>query len=68
MKFIWLITNLLIIILILVRIPNNVGLTNFSTKSNFFGSVSSGEKFLNSITWILILGYIFLAFKFNFTV
>ena len=68
MKFIWLIINLLLIILILIRIPNNVGLTNFTTKSNFLGSANSAEKFLNNFTWLLIICYFFLALKFNYSI
>ena len=65
MKFIWLIISLLLVILILVRIPNNAGLTNFTTKSSFLGSANSAEKFLDNITWILIVSYFLFAITFN---
>ena len=67
LKLIWLITNVLLILLILIRIPNNNGLTSFITKSDFFGSPTSTEKFLNGFTWFLILCYLLLAIKFNFS-
>jgi len=67
-KFIWLIINLLLVILILVRIPNNAGLTNFTTKSNFLGSANSAEKFLDNLTWILIICYFLFAITFNYSI
>ena len=68
MKIIWLIINLLLVILILVRIPNNAGLTNFTTKSNFLGSANSAEKFLDNLTWILIICYFLFAITFNYSI
>ena len=68
LKFIWLIISVLLILLILIRIPNNAGLTSFATKSNFLGSPTSAEKFLNSFTWFLILCYFLLAIKLNFSI
>ena len=67
LKLTWLIINVLLILLILIRIPNNAGLTNFAIKSDFFGSPTSTEKFLNGFTWFLILCYFLLAIKFNFS-
>jgi len=66
LKFIWLINNILLTILILVRTPNNSGLESFATKSNFLGSPNSAENFLNKFTWILIGSYFIFALKFNF--
>jgi protein translocase SecG subunit len=66
LKFIWLIYNILLTILILVRTPNNSGLESFATKSNFLGSPNSAENFLNKFTWILIGSYFIFAIKFNF--
>ena len=68
LKLIWLIINILLILLILIRIPNNTGLTSFGTKSNFFGSPTSAEKNLNSLTWFLIFCYFLLAIKLNFSI
>jgi protein translocase SecG subunit len=68
LKFIWLIINVLLILLILIRIPNNAGLTSFATKSNFLGSPTSAEKFLNNFTWFLIICYFLLAIKLNFSI
>ena len=67
LKLIWLIINILLILLILVRIPNNAGLTSFATKSELLGSPTSTERFLNSFTWFLILFYFLLAIKLNFS-
>jgi len=66
LKSLWLINNILLIILILIRIPNNSGLENFAAKSNLLGSPNSAEKFLNQLTWVLIINYFILAVKFNF--
>jgi protein translocase SecG subunit len=66
LKFIWLLNNILLIFLILIRTPNNSGLESFTTKSNFLGSPNSAENFLNKLTWILIGSYFILAIKFNF--
>ncbi len=67
LKLIWLILNILLILLILIRIPNNGGLASFTTKSNLLGSPNSAEKFLNNLTWFLIACYFGLAIKFNFS-
>jgi len=66
LKLIWLILDLLLIISILIRIPNNTGLQSILTKASFLGSPSSAEKFLDKITWLLICLYFFFAIKFNF--
>jgi protein translocase SecG subunit len=66
LKFLWLIGNIFLIALILIRTPNNAGLENFATKSNLLGSPNSAEKFLNQLTWILIINYFILAVKLNF--
>jgi len=68
LKLIWLIINILLILLILIRIPNNAGLTSFATKNDFLGSPTSAEKFLNGFTWFLILCYFLLAIKLNFAI
>jgi protein translocase SecG subunit len=67
LRFIWLIINILLILLILIRIPNNAGLTSFATKSELLGSPTSTERFLNSFTWLLILFYFALATQLNFS-
>lgn len=68
LKIIWLVINIALVILILIRIPNNAGLTSFATKSNLLGSPNSAENFLNSFTWLLIICYFLLALKFNFSI
>jgi len=65
LKFIWLILNIFLILIIFIRTPNNGGLTSFATKSNLLGSPNSAEKTLNNLTWGLIFGYFILAVKFN---
>ena len=64
-KILWLLLSLCLIILILIRIPNNGGLNNFSINVNIIGSPNSAEKFLNQSTWLLIFLYLCLAIKFN---
>jgi protein translocase SecG subunit len=65
LKILWLLLSLFLIILILIRIPNAGGLNNFSINVNLIGSPNSAEKFLNQLTWFLILLYLGLAIKFN---
>ena len=68
LKVIWLLLSILLITLVFLRIPtNNSGLASFATKSNLLGSPSSAEKFLNNLTWLLIIIYFILAVKFNFS-
>ena len=65
LNIIWLFCCIFLIILILARIPNNTGLGSISIKNNFLGSPSSVDKFLNKLTWGLIIIYFLLASKFN---
>nr|YP_009028877.1 preprotein-translocase subunit g [Coscinodiscus radiatus]AGH28421.1 preprotein-translocase subunit g [Coscinodiscus radiatus] len=65
LKVFWIILSLFLIILITIRIPNNGGLTNFTIKNNLLGSPNSAEKFLNNLTWLMIISYLFLAIIFN---
>jgi protein translocase SecG subunit len=65
LKFIWLIINIFLIIIIFIRIPNNNGLSSFAIKSNLLGSPDSAEKTLNKVTWGLIISYFILAVRFN---
>ena len=65
LKVFWIILSLFLIILITIRIPNNGGLTNFTIKKSLLGSPNSAEKFLNNLTWLMIITYLFLAIIFN---
>ena len=65
-KFIWLLLDLALIILILTRTPKNSGLENFAAKSNLLGSPNSAENLLNKFTWLLIGSYFTFALAFNF--
>jgi len=65
LKFIWLVINIFLIIIIFIRIPNNSGLSSFAIKSNLLGSPDYVEKILNKITWSLIISYFILAIIFN---
>jgi len=67
LKFIWLLLNIFLILLILIRMPNNESLDNFATKSQLLGSPNSAQQFLNNLTLILIISYFILAIKFNFS-
>jgi len=64
-KFIWILLNFSLILLILIRTPNNTGLESFATKSNLLGSPNSAEKILNNITWFFIVTYFIFAIEFN---
>ena len=66
LKIIWVILSITLIGLIFLRTPQNQGLASFSTKSNFLGSPSSAEQFLNNLTIILMIGYFSFAIFFNF--
>lgn len=65
-KFIWFLLNIFLVLLILIRTPNNSGLESFATKSNLLGSPNSTQKFLNNMTWFFIATYFLFAIKFNF--
>jgi protein translocase SecG subunit len=65
LKFIWLVISTILIILIFLRTPQNQGLASFSTKSNFLGSPSSAEQFLNNLTIFLMAVYFLFAIFFN---
>ena len=68
LKLIWFIVDILLIILIFFRMPQeNVGLSSFATKSNILGSPSSAERFLNILTVFGILIYFSIALTFNLT-
>ncbi len=67
LKLIWIIVSLILIGLIFVRTPQNQGLASFSTKSNFLGSPSSAEQFLNNLTIFLIISYFGFALVLNFS-
>jgi protein translocase SecG subunit len=58
--------SLVLILLILVRIPQeNVGLSSFANSSNFLGSPGSAQRFLDILTVSLIIMYFLIAFKLN---
>ena len=65
LKLLWVILNVTLISIIFIRTPNNGGLASLTTKTNLLGSPNSAEKFLNRLTWGLIISYFFLAVKFN---
>nr|WAJ57921.1 Preprotein translocase SecG subunit [Guinardia striata] len=65
LKLVWVILNIALISIIFIRTPNNGGLASLTTKTNLLGSPNSAEKFLNRLTWGLIISYFFLAVKFN---
>ena len=66
LKLVGFIVNLLLIIIIFLRIPQeNVGLSSFATKSDILGSPSSAERSLNILTSIAILIYFGIAIQLN---
>lgn len=64
-KLVWLLLNIFLISIIFIRTPNNGGLASLGTKTDLLGSPNSAEKFLNQLTWGLIVAYFLLALKFN---
>jgi len=65
LKLFWLLISVALILLIVIRVPNNPGLDNFASKTDLLGSPGSAERFLNNLTWLLIALYGILAIKFN---
>jgi protein translocase SecG subunit len=65
LKIFWILLDIILIFLIFVRTPKDVGLESFASTNKFLGSPSSAENFLNKFTWFLIISYFILAFKFN---
>ena len=59
-------TSLFLILLILVRIPqDSVGLSSFANSSNLLGSPGSAQRFLDILTVNGILMYFSIAFQLN---
>jgi len=67
LKLVWFLLNIVLISIIFIRTPNNGGLASLGTKTDILGSPNSAEKFLNQLTWGLIVSYLLLAIKFNVT-
>ena len=65
LKLVWFVLNIFLISIIFIRTPNNGGLASLGTKTDILGSPNSAEKFLNRLTWGLIVAYLLLAVKFN---
>jgi preprotein translocase subunit SecG len=66
LKLIAVITNLFLITIIFLRMPQeSAGLSSFATKSNLLGSPSSAQRFLNILTGLGILVYFGIAIQFN---
>ena len=58
--------SIFLIVIICLQLPQeNVGLASFANKSNFLGSPSSAQRFLNILTVLLIISYFVTAFKLN---
>jgi preprotein translocase subunit SecG len=59
-------TSLVLILLILVRIPqDSVGLSSFANSSNLLGSPGSAQRFLDILTVSGIIMYFLIAFQLN---
>jgi preprotein translocase subunit SecG len=66
LKLIGYLISLFLIIIILLRIPQeSVGLASFANKSNLLGSPSSAQRFLNIITISGIFIYLGIAIQLN---
>jgi len=65
LKILWVLLDLILIFLIFVRTPKDVGLESFASTNKLLGSPSSAENFLNKFTWFLMVSYLLFAFKFN---
>ena len=65
LKILWLLLSGFLIFIIFLRAPQNGGLASFANKSDFLGSPSSAERFLNNLTAFGILAYFVLAIQLN---
>ena len=61
LNVLWILLSMFLIVIIFLRAPQNSGLASFATKSNLLGSPSSAERFLNNLTIIAIIVYLFIA-------
>ena len=61
LKYIWLINNILLIVLILIRVPNAQGLQSINSYAEFLGSPKSISKNLDIIMGSLIFIFLFLG-------
>ena len=58
--------SILLIVVIFLRTPQeSIGLSSFGTKSAWFGSPRSAERYLNILTAFGILTYLGIAIKLN---
>ena len=59
---------ILLVLIIFLRLPKeNIGLSSFTTRSDFLGSPRSAERFLNILTALGIFVYLGIAFQLNFS-
>jgi|TARA_B100001142_G_scaffold297226_1_gene319503 protein translocase SecG subunit len=65
LKLVWIGSNLFLIFLILIQIPNNTGLESIAGKSDFLGSPNTANKIIKIISWVFIFIYLLLACKYN---
>ena len=65
LKIVWLSLSILMVLLVLLKVPNNTGLESIANKASFLGSPSSTEKLITTSTWVLLFVYISLSIKFN---
>jgi protein translocase SecG subunit len=65
LKILWLLLSGFLIFIIFLRAPQNGGLASFANKSDFLGSPSSAERFLNNLTAISIVAYLVVALTLN---
>jgi preprotein translocase subunit SecG len=62
LNFIWLILNLMLILLILIRSPNEQSLQEIIGPLKLFDSSGSAEKNIDNLIVFLIITYFFLGF------
>ena len=61
LKYIWIVNNLFLILLILIRVPNAQGLQSINSYAEFLGSPKSVSKNLDIIMGLLIFIFLFLG-------
>nr|YP_002327577.1 unidentified reading frame 2 [Vaucheria litorea]ACF70994.1 unidentified reading frame 2 [Vaucheria litorea] len=64
LNFIWILINILLIVLILIRSPNEQSFQEIIGFLKFFESSSSAEKNIDNLIKILICIYFFIGFIF----
>nr|ARO90920.1 preprotein translocase SecG subunit [Corynoplastis japonica] len=59
MKFLWYIITVMLIILILIQSPKKEGFRTLNFQNQTFSNTKESERLIQSITWCLVVTFIF---------